>query len=378
MLVNLALTVGIVGGGISGLYTALLLQRQGHHVRIFEGSGRIGGRVHTHYFTTEENQYYEAGAMRVPKSVFHQIFYQLVDYVNSQDPANNLDLIEYILTSPGNDVYFGGERIEIQATDTTPAILGWEVPPEYMHKTAQGLLTEAVGGFVERLKQNFETEFNNIVRDLDHFTFRFYCQSVMDWPDIIIDFVETVMSQTNQFSLSVPELIMQSMDFDEKEWRTIKGGMSRLPQAMAKLVGYKNITFGARVTGLHMVKYDDGRSKARITATGYNGILRADFDRVVFAIPPAALRMIVDRPRWSVEKEMAIRSMHFEALYKMGLRFKTRFWERVEPNPSVGGQSTTDLPIRWIVFPSNGIERDGIDGRGTRDKGPGVLLVYAW
>lgn len=323
--------------------------------------------------------------MRVPKSKFHRIFYQLVDYVNSRvDPAKNINLIEYILTCPGNEVYFGGNRVEIQAANTTPAILGWDVPPEYRNTTAQSLLNEAVGPFVERLRRNFEAEFEEIVREFDHFTFRFYCKSVMGWPDIVIDFVETVMSQTNQFSLSVPELIMQSMDFDEKHWKTIDGGMSRLPQAMASLVGYKNITFGARVTGLRMVvEKKSGRRKACITATGYNGILSANFDRVVFAIPPAALRMIVNRPRWGVEKEMAIRSMHFEALYKMGLRFKTRFWERVEPIPSVGGQSTTDLPIRWIVFPSNGIDGHDNKGRDIRDNrttedGPGILLVYAW
>ena len=157
---------------------------------------------------------------------------------------------------------------------------------------------------------------------------------------------------------------MQNMDFDETDWKTIDRGMSRLPQAMAYLVGYTNITFGARVTGLEVTNDD----RVRITASGYNGSVSATFDRVVLAIPPAALRMITDRPRWSIEKEVAIRSMHFEALYKMGLRFKTRFWERVTPNTSDGGQSTTDLPIRWIVFPSNGIKEDG----------PGVLLVYAW
>ena len=60
--------------------------------------------------------------------------------------------------------------------------------------------------------------------------------------------------------------------------------------------------------------------------------------------------------------------MHFEPLYKMGLRFKTRFWERVQTGASLGGQSATDMPVRWVVFPSNGIGSDG----------PGVLLVYSW
>ncbi|OCL05350.1 hypothetical protein AOQ84DRAFT_366717 [Glonium stellatum] len=153
------------------------------------------------------------------------------------------------------------------------------------------------------------------------------------------------------------------MDFDEKEWMTIDQGMSRLPQAMAYLVGYNNITFGARVTAIEVTS----SNKIGITALSYNGSVNPLFDRIILAIPLAALGMIADCPRWSVNKEVAIRSMHFEALYKMGMRFKTRFWERVKPKASEGGQSTTDLPIRWIVFPSNGIGEDG----------PGVLLVYA-
>ena len=59
------LNVGIVGGGIGGLYAARLLQLEGHQVHILEGSDRIGGRIRTHYFTHEADQYYEAGAMRV-------------------------------------------------------------------------------------------------------------------------------------------------------------------------------------------------------------------------------------------------------------------------------------------------------------------------
>ncbi|KAK3356658.1 hypothetical protein B0T25DRAFT_603183 [Lasiosphaeria hispida] len=371
------LNVGIVGGGIAGLYTAIYLQRKGHGVHIFEGTERIGGRVHTHYFTPDRDQYYEAGAMRIPDNKFQTIFFELVEYINKRVAAERqIKLIDYILTTNDNLVYVNGVRPQVTAFDTTPSTIGWpDIKPEkYQTWKAGDLLQLAVGQLIEELinATDFEAAFRSIVDRFDQYTFRYYCVDVVGWNNSLVNFVETMTSQTNQFNLSVPELVMQSLDFGVKHWQTIEGGMSRLPEAMARLVGLENITFGARVTGIKLC----GRKgrKASIITTGYNGTLEVEFDRVVLAIPPAALRMIVHRPRWEPKKEMAIRAIHFEPLYKMGLRFKTRFWERVTPRPSVGGQSTTDLPIRWIVYPSNGIRANEVPSRDTT----GVLLVYSW
>ena len=42
--------VGILGAGVGGLYTALILQSLGIPFEIIEGSDRIGGRLYTHKF----------------------------------------------------------------------------------------------------------------------------------------------------------------------------------------------------------------------------------------------------------------------------------------------------------------------------------------
>src|SRR5690242_6488692 len=61
--------VYVLGAGIAGLVAAYELHKRGHDVTVFEGSGRIGGRIWTHRFGPEEDGVYgELGAMRVPQS----------------------------------------------------------------------------------------------------------------------------------------------------------------------------------------------------------------------------------------------------------------------------------------------------------------------
>ncbi|WP_346114315.1 FAD-dependent oxidoreductase, partial [Nonomuraea maheshkhaliensis] len=41
-------TVTVVGGGVGGMTSALLLARQGHDVRLYERSARLGGKLAEH------------------------------------------------------------------------------------------------------------------------------------------------------------------------------------------------------------------------------------------------------------------------------------------------------------------------------------------
>ncbi|CAG8504752.1 21528_t:CDS:2 [Gigaspora rosea] len=68
---------------------------------------------------------------------------------------------------------------------------------------------------------------------------------------------EIGVSQTNQFQHSFTELVIENMDFSQAKWKTIKNGMERLPNGCAQLIGDEN-----------------------------------KFDKVLMALPPAALRVI--------------------------------------------------------------------------------------
>jgi monoamine oxidase len=69
---------------------------------------------------------------------------------------------------------------------------------------------------------------------------------------------------------------------------------------------------------------------------------------------------------FSYYKRRAIRELNYMAATKIGIEFKSRFWERAN---QLGGKSITDLPIRFSYYPSQGI--------GT--SGPAVIVAsYTW
>ena len=102
------LRVGIVGGGMAGLYAAMLLDQFGIDYHIFEASGeRLGGRVRTHYFNNKPHQYAELGAMRFPESWLQSRLFHFWDYLNdtagSHPGAREIKKIPYILYDGTHD-----------------------------------------------------------------------------------------------------------------------------------------------------------------------------------------------------------------------------------------------------------------------------------
>lgn len=131
---------------------------------------------------------------------------------------------------------------------------------------------------LEGLHEDFDKWWGNLLR-WDRVSFRQYLFDVAAYPSSVIDFIETLCSQTNQYAFSVPELVMQNIDFGNTEWVTIPDGMDRLPNAMAERVRWKNITLNARVTQLSEEKFiaRDGKLKLKIRLRARVG----NSDRVV-------------------------------------------------------------------------------------------------
>ncbi|PSR84455.1 putative L-amino acid oxidase [Coniella lustricola] len=355
------LQVGIVGGGIAGLYAALLLKQQGHEVTVFESNSRLGGRIYTHHFRPlgqEESAFFEAGAMRIPLSPLHACVFEMARYLNDNNPAREkVEFIPYVLQHVNNKILLQG-KIWDAADKTLAASVG--LPERFHNKTAREMLFGVMQPWTDLLNKDLDHGLTSVLR-YDQLTFRQYLRDFAEWPDEVIDFVELVMSQTSQYDQGFTDLVLQTMHFANPDWVTVKGGLTRIVESAAKVLGPACVFRNAPVTEIHELP----DNKLKLVVGGIAPLERT-FDKVILALPPVAIQNIQVRPKWSFVKERAIQAIHEGPLYKMGLHFRTRFWEHTD-SPCFGGQTQTDLRIRWIVYPSNDL--------GSSNTG--CLMVYS-
>ncbi len=206
--------IGIVGGGIAGLYAALLLRKQGHSVTVFEASNRIGGRIYSHHFrpiSKDDDAFFEAGAMRLPSPSFHSCVFDFVRYLNQHNTKEEpIKFIPYVLHHQNNKIYWRGK---IWDADDRSLGIEFGLPRRFHGKTARQMILDVMNPWIALLRQDFDRGFSEILR-YDDMTFRHYFREVAQWPHEAIDFVELIMSQTNQYDQSFLDLVMQTLHFN--------------------------------------------------------------------------------------------------------------------------------------------------------------------
>lgn len=170
------LSVGIVGGGISGLYAGLLLQAAGASVHVFEEDPeRLGGRVYTYRFDPAPNQYFEAGAMRLPEIPEQQPVFDLIDHLNRLVPAEHaIETIPYVLFDEQGDLVYvnatrgaAGAPMSVEYASAHPDELGFPASATG-GKSAAALLDDAIGPLLAGLQKDFQKGFAEIVKYDDY------------------------------------------------------------------------------------------------------------------------------------------------------------------------------------------------------------------
>jgi monoamine oxidase len=385
--------VGIVGGGMAGLYAGLLLKELGIPFEIFEASATPGGRVRTHYFNDRPHQYAEMGAMRFPKSSMQSRLFNFWGYLNAtasqHQGAKQIPEIPYVMhdatrqQGAGNLLCYNGlPPITRNRAKVDNATLGFDetfTGPEYEPfkqfgklKPAQTLMDAAIDVFVKKFEDGLDGGWAYMM-NYDSYSARSYLEEKGDgktpYPSRIVDYMETVLSYSGMFDLALTEMVLDQFSFSATgQWSTMDGGTSRITAEMVNRLPPGTLRTGSRVSRLTenaegaVIHYDQGSGTPASTAT---------FDRVFVTLSNSALRFIDTPASWAASKYESIRMLKMTNATKVALGFATRFWEQKGPysDGMKGGQSDTDLPVRSIVYPSFGIG----------EAGPAYLLgSYCW
>jgi monoamine oxidase len=344
----------IIGTGMAGLVAASLLKGTGHNVTILEANNRIGGRIYTLRAPFSENLYFNAGAMRIPDT--HLLSFE---YINKFKLPTNL----FINRTPTDILYANGIKTNLNIFEKNPSILKFPVAPHERGKSSEELLLSVVQPIINFINQDpiknwplIEKQYRSIA--FGTFLNAYFSVVAIDMIGVLLD-LEAFMGMT--FVEVLRELIIL---ISTKAFYEITGGMDRLPLAFLPQLK-ENILFNQKM--MKISQYQNSvtiHCKHQVTAENF----MITGDLAIVTIPFSTLRFVKFEPyeSFSYYKRVAIRELNYMASTKIGIEFKSRFWEKAGQQ---GGKTITDLPIRFSYYPSYGI--------GT--PGPAVIIAsYIW
>ncbi|KAI1773428.1 flavin-containing amine oxidoreductase [Hypoxylon cercidicola] len=365
--------VAIVGAGMSGLMTYLVLTQAGlTNVRLIEASQRLGGRVHTEYLSGGpfDYSYQEMGPMRFPETVRydnesynvtdHQMVFQLaaeMNRINNHDKNFSVDFIPWIQSNTNGLYYHNGIKLD---TGLPPTIAQTRNDSSLIVSNPYNPSTEALSEKVDAITSN-----TTFMIELANNTFKAHKDFLVNglgglggdtWSEFayMVNYLNATLNDTDVLGGggdSFWDSLYDGVYFAAATWKTIDGGLSRLPSSFHPLVD--NVTTMNRK--IERVEWLDDIQRVKLQwRDNYTDTVfqNASYDYAVFALPFSIVKKL-RLPSLPPTISNAIENMPFEAACKVALEYNSRFWEHYE-NPIVGGCSTsTDIPgVGTICYPS--------------------------
>lgn len=348
----------IAGAGMAGLVAGSLLKEAGHDVTILEASRRVGGRIFTVRSPFSEGHYFEAGAMRIPRS--HSL---TLAYIRKY----KLPVNKFINQTPNDLIYVNGVKTRRRIYERSPDILNFPVAKKESGKTAEDLIRLVAQPVIDFIRQDPERNWPRIIEALDRYSMETFLRYNPLGPSLTaeaVDMIKVLLAFEGFPELSFLEVLRNIIAIaPESEFYEITGGNDQLPNAFFNQLS-DHILFSMKVTSLSL-----SGNYLRLSAIDTNTMQKLEFtaDRLILTIPFSLMNFIEVQPYdlFSYYKWKAIHQLHYVSSTKIGIQFSRRFWEDAG---MFGGQTVTDLPIRFAYYPSH---RFG-DAEGV------VLASYTW
>lgn len=303
-------SIAIVGAGMSGLMAYLCLTQQGlTSVSLIEGGDRLGGRVQTVYLSGGpfDYSYQEMGPMRVPMTLTvanqtynmsdHQLVFQLVEEMNMLNKDNDddlhIDLIDWLeagsrtLPRDGGSNRVGEVDGQQGRPDNQGAVgqLGMSVE-EIFDKVNKALPCEDF--CVEMANNMFTAHRKWLEKGLFDLAGNQWSEFAFTAEYLNNNVNNTHFGYWGKGASSFWDKLCEDLYLNTTTWKTIDGGISRLPQSFGPLVEGV-ITMNRRID-----RVQPSLVQRTVTLQSKNNdtgdIDSTTHDYVLFAVPFSAMR----------------------------------------------------------------------------------------
>ncbi|KAF4965649.1 hypothetical protein FSARC_6586 [Fusarium sarcochroum] len=381
-------SIAIIGGGVSGLTTALMLDSIGiHNWEIIEASERVGGRFRTKFVGGTE-EFAEMGPMRLPYTATyksdnstreyteHGLTFQLAETLNHMNRNSSkwkVDFIPWIQHHPNELIAWGTGRHPDGSIPTRADILA---DPSLARPPA--LVSSEYNETKHRMNEILknETMLKAIQADVWRSHKLVMDEGFDDWSQ------QCMMKDAFHASENVTDAIWTASDYDifweemvhnsnlaldgtkdslgETEWKCIHGGFNRLTDAFIPHVSDR-LVLNRKIRKLESVQSKEGHTQTRLSwypSVKNRTFASKDYDYTIMAVPFTMTRFM-DLPSFSSVLGRAISEagLRFKSACKVSLLFSERFWEKGE-RPIFGGYSIpSSRPIGALYYPVYGVNQ---------------------
>ena len=387
-------SIAIVGAGISGLATALMLESVGvHNWEIIEASERIGGRFRTKFFEGTQ-EWVEMGPMRLPSSIKyksdnttheytdHRMTFQLADWLNElnhQDPELQVRFIPWIQHHP-NELLARGTKLTADGRIPTRAdIAAW--PSLGSATTLASADYNDTKAKMNKILKN-EATLRAIQKDIwrkhrqvmdegfDDFSQQAMMRNVFDATENTTDAIWTA----SDYDVFWDEMVHNSNlaqdgsagSLGETEWKCVDQGFNKLSDAFLPHVRDR-LQLGRKITKLDAIEGVGGDRRTRLSwqsGVGNNRTVdHKDYDYTIMAVPFTMTRFM-DLPKFSsvLGRATSEAGLRFKSACKVALLFSERFWEQGE-RPIFGGYTQPhSAAVGALYYPVYGLNETGRPG----------------
>lgn len=140
------LDVAVVGGGVSGVYTAwrLLTANRKRRITVFEASDHIGGRLLSVAPPQINNMTAELGGMRILPAVQPLITNLLKELNRNAAPNEKIETYDFPVDKPENLAYLRGTYLRLQDFSTNPEEVPYHLSFQEFGQTPGALIVNAI------------------------------------------------------------------------------------------------------------------------------------------------------------------------------------------------------------------------------------------